>query len=194
MNLGNLRTTMLSLNEIKKDFLNTELESVIGLSLAKMSDYATLVHSKCDAYAIDKTEEFIAYENQVKEILSTIVDADENGNLIVEHGSYRVDTSKVNQEDIANVNRLLDELYVNNRKLVDSHMMNTKVMYKFANEFEILQEDLNYIFSQDVSSYEYSIPREVLDKYRDEIEGVEINEETTTDSDSKEEFKMHSVK
>lgn len=194
MNLENLRTTMLSLNEIKKDFLNTELESVIGLSLAKMSDYATIVHSKCDAYTIDKTEEFIAYQNQEKEILSTVVDFDENGDLIIENGSYRIDTSKVKQEDIDNVNRFLGELYANNRKLVDKNMMNTRVMYKFTNEFEILQEDLNYIFSQDVSSYEYTIPKEVLDKYKDEIEAEDNKDEITTDSDIQEEFKMHSIK
>ena len=162
MTLEGLRPTMLALNEVRKDFTDTELYSVIDLTLAKISDYANLVHTMCQKYEQVKTEAFIAYEEKTKEIISTIVSKDENGEMLVRGGEYVVDTKLVSESQVNEVNEKLNKLYHENKSIVDSYMIPTRVMYKYANEVEMEDEDVKYIFSQNVSTYIYKVSKEKI--------------------------------
>lgn len=162
MTLEGLRPTMLALNEVRKDFPDTELYSVIDLTLAKISDYANLIHTMCQNYEQVKTEAFIAYEEKVKEIVSSIVSKDENGELLVRGGEYVVDTKLVSEAQVNEVNEKLNKLYQENKSIVDAYMMPTRVMYKYANEVEMEDEDVKYIFSQNVSTYIYKVSKEKI--------------------------------
>lgn len=162
MTLEGLRPTMLALNEVRKDFTDTELYSVIDLTLAKISDYANLVHTMCQKYEQVKTKAFIAYEEKVKEIVSPIVSKDEKGELLVRGGEYVVDTKLVSEAQINEVNEKLNKLYQENKSIVDAYMMPTRVMYKYANEVEMEDEDVKYIFSQNVSTYIYKVSKEKI--------------------------------
>lgn len=162
MTLEGLRPTMLALNEVRKDFTDTELYSVIDLTLAKISDYANLVHTMCQKYEQVKTKAFIAYEEKVKEIVSPIVSKDEKGELLVRGGEYVVDTKLVSEAQINEVNEKLNKLYQENKSIVDAYMMPTRVMYKYANEVEIEDDDVKYIFSQNVSTYIYKVSKEKI--------------------------------
>lgn len=174
MTLEELRPIMISLGQTKSNFPNTELNSVIDLTLAKIADYANMVYEKCTKYAIDKSDEFIAYENEAQKIVKTIAEIGPDGKMLVNNNEYVVDMKKHTKEEVDNVNLKLNELYIKNKSLVDKHMMPTRLMYKYASSFQITDSDYNYIFSQNVSNHVYQIPDDIINDYKLEMENDDL--------------------
>lgn len=183
MTLEELRPIMISLGQTKSNFPNTELNSVIDLTLAKIADYANMVYEKCTKYTIDKSDEFIAYENEAQKIVKTIAEIGPDGKMLVNNNEYVVDMKKHTKEEVDNVNLKLNELYIKNKSLVDKYMMPTRLMYKYASSFQITDSDYNYIFSQNVSNHVYQIPDDIINDYKLEMENDDLkNDEKKEDS------------
>lgn len=194
MTLEELRPIMISLGQVKSNFPNTELSSVIDLTLAKIADYANLVYDKCTKYAIDKSDEFIEYENKSIKIIKTIAHIDDKGEMLVNNGEYVIDMKSHTQEEIDKVNEQLRILYLENKLLVDKYMMPTRLMYKYASSFNITDSDYNYIFSQDVSNHVYDVSDDDILGYKLDIDNEDENNKKESSENNEEDFKLQVVK
>lgn len=177
MNLEQLRTVMISLNQAKKDILiETELSSIADIILAKISDYAQTAFDFTSEFSYDATDpRFVEYEQKRKDILDPYCVRKDDGSVLIDENG-RATLKEIPEEEVRKLEIQLGDLMKEYEDVETAIHKRNHIMYQFANTYEIPDEDIKYMLSQDVSPYTFSLKKSdvVVEENETKFDGLKI--------------------